>query len=211
MPIYKQIWDKYHRDCFEGSIKYDDWLDKYLNIINKSQNKIIDLGCGSGNNALYLTKLGKQVIACDYSDEALKIVKKHLDNVEIKKFDMHNSFPFENDFTDLIIADLCLHYFSNEETNRILNEINRILKDGGHLIFRVNSLNDINHGALSGTEIEKHYFEVDGMKKRFFDRSDLEKVFKNFEIIDLEEVAMTRYIKPKVTWKGIVKKRKRLN
>ncbi|MFA5603259.1 MAG: class I SAM-dependent methyltransferase [Bacilli bacterium] len=205
MPIYKKIWDKYHVDCFEGKIKYDAWLDNYLDIINKSQDKIIDLGCGSGNNSLYLTKLGKQVVACDYSVKALDIVKKHIDNIEIMQFDMQDRFPFDSNFTDLIIADLSIHYFSSEKTKKILTEIKRILKDNGYLIFRVNSLNDINHGALSETKIEKHYYEVDGMKKRFFDKTDLEKFFSNFEIVDLQEESMTRYIKPKVTWKGIIK------
>ena len=119
---------------------------------------------------------------------------------------MTNRFPFESNITDLVVADLCLHYFSYEDTKKILNEIKRILINGGHLVFRVNSVNDINHGSMQGIELEKHYFEVEDMKKRFFDKEDLLDFFKEWEIVDLSEDEMTRYTKPKILWKGLVKK-----
>jgi SAM-dependent methyltransferase len=205
MSNFKDIWNQKHKEYFNGFIDYDDWLDGYLEIINKSSFKIIDLGCGVGNNSLYLTKLGKPVISCDYSDEAIKIIKKYIPSAKTKQFDILNDFPFDNNFTDLIITDLCLHYFSYKETKKLLNEIRRVLTNNGHLIFRVNSLNDVNHGSLDGIEIEKHYFEVDGIKKRFFDKEDLLDFFSDFEIIDLQEDTMTRYEKPKVLWKGLVR------
>ena len=205
MSNYKDRWNKMHQEYFEGSIKHDNWLDGYLKIIEECKTDIIDLGCGTGNNSLYLNKLGKQVIACDFSDEALKIVRKNIPDIKIKEFNMLNDFPFESNFADLIIADLSLHYFSYQETIKILNEIKRILTNNGYLLFRVNSLNDINHGSEEGIEIEKHYFEVEDIKKRFFSKEDLINFFNNSEIVDLKEYTMIRYVKPKVLWKGLVR------
>ena len=205
MADYKEIWNKNHQKYFNGNIQYDDWLDKYLEVITASRTDVIDLGCGTGNNSLYLTEKGKQVIACDYSDTAIEIVNEYLPNVKTFQFDMTKGFPFESNFTDLIIADLCLHYFSNADTRKILNEIRRVLTNNGHLIFRVNSVNDINHGAMQGIELEKHYFEVEDMKKRFFDRDDLLEFFNEWKIVDLLEDEMTRYTKPKILWRGLVK------
>lgn len=206
MDNYKKIWNEKHKVYFNGTIEHDDWLDNYEEIINHTKRHIIDLGCGVGNNAFYLTKKGKKVIACDYSDEALKIISDNLPQVQTKQFDMKDEIPFESDFTDLIIADLSLHYFTFKETVKILEELKRVLVSGGYLIFRVNSINDVNHGAMQGIELEKHYYEVNGMKKRFFDKEDLIEFFSSWIIIELKEELMTRYTKPKIIFKGLVRK-----
>ena len=208
MNEYKDIWNKNHIEFFTGTIKYDNWLETYLDIIKSCKKAVIDLGCGTGNNTLYLIERGKSVIACDFAEEAIKIVNENIPSVKTKQFDMKDNFPFDDNVTDLVIADLCLHYFSFEETKNILNKIKRILVNNGYLIFRVNSINDVNNGAMQGIEIEKHYYEVEGMKKRFFDKDDLLNFFKDFEIIELKEEIMTRYTKPKMLWKGIVKNKK---
>lgn len=203
---YSKQWDKIHNDYFKGKIIYDNWLDNYIDIINNTEGKTIDLGCGEGNNSLYLTERGKEVLACDFSASAIQIVNKYLPNVETKQFDMRNIFPLEDNSTNLVIADLSLHYFSEEETFKILSEIKRILNNNGHLIFRVNSIRDINHGALRGTKLEESYYEVDNMRKRFFTKEAIEYFFKNWNIEDITEDEMTRYAKPKVLIRGMVRK-----
>lgn len=208
MNKYKEAWDKIHKQYFTGTIKTDDWLNKYDDIINSSNEEVIDLGCGTGNNSLYLLERGKHVIACDYSDEAMRIVKEHLPTIKTKQFDMTETFPFEDNFTDLVIADLCLHYFSNEDTIKILKELKRVIIPNSNLIFRVNSVNDVNHGAMQGKKIEEHYYELSDMRKRFFDIEDFNKYFNDWDIVDLNEDVMTRYVKPKILWKGLVKNRK---
>ena len=116
--------------------------------------------------------------------------------------------PFDSDSFELIIADLCLHYFKKEDTVKLLNEIKRILVSGGHLIFRVNSINDVNHGAGQGNEIEHHLYETsDKRYKRFFDEDDIRFFFKDFDIEYLNEEIMTRYKLEKRLFRVCVKKR----
>lgn len=208
MEEYKDQWNQIHKSYFKGTIEYDNWLDSYLPIIESCSTPIIDLGCGSGNNSLYLREHGKQVIACDYSEEALHIVNQVLKDVQTRLFDMKGSFPFPDHFVDLVIADLCLHYFSYSDTVNIIKEIQRILTPNGHLLLRVNSVHDFNNGAMQGIELEKHYFAVENMKKRFFDQEDLESFFSNWTIVDLVEDQMFRYRKPKVLYRGCIQNKK---
>ena len=70
-------------------IKSDNWLDKFKNIILQSSTSIIDLGCGRGNDALYLIKNKKKVICCDMSSNAIKNIKRIFQKIyDTKCFNM---------------------------------------------------------------------------------------------------------------------------
>ncbi|MGN0143643.1 MAG: class I SAM-dependent methyltransferase, partial [Clostridium sp.] len=131
--------------------------------------------------------------ACDYSKEALKIVRDNTFNVDVVEMDFTKPFEFENESLGLIIADLCLHYFSEEVTFNIISELRRVLRKDCHIILRVNSINDINFGAKDGEEIEKHFYLTKNGYKRFFDEDDIRYFFKDFDFEYLEEDSMDRY------------------
>ena len=204
-----KYWDDIHNKYERNEIKLDDWLDKFESIIKDCSTPILDLGCGSGNDTLYLIEKGKEVISCDQSSNAISNIIKNFPEVyDTKCFDMLDGMPFDSDSFELIIADLCLHYFKKEDTVKLLNEIKRILVSGGHLIFRVNSINDVNHGAGQGNEIEHHLYETsDKRYKRFFDEDDIRFFFKDFDIEYLNEEIMTRYKLEKRLFRVCVKKR----
>ena len=97
---------------------------------------------------------------------------------------------------------------SGNSYQEILNEIRRILTVGGRLIFRVNSVNDVNHGAGQGNEIEHHLYETsDKRLKRFFDEKDIKFFFKDFDIEYLNEEIMTRYKLEKRLYRVCVRKK----
>lgn len=210
--VYRQksleYWDNVHKDYDRATIKVDDWLEKFDDIIMGTQKRILDLGCGGGNDTLYLISKGKQVISCDQSSSAINNIRKNFPEVyDAKCFNMLDGLPFEDEAFDVVIADLCLHYFLKTDTEKILNDIRRILTPGGHLILRVNSINDVLHGAGQGPEIEHHVFEMEGKTiKRFFNEEDIRSFFKDFTIEYLKEEIMTRYKLEKRLYRVCVKK-----
>lgn len=204
-----RYWDGIHAYKERSDIKTDDWLYRFDDIITACNSPVLDLGCGGGNDTLYLIERGKKVISCDQSPKAIQgIIKNFPDVYDVRCFNMLDGFPFEDEAFEIVIADLCLHYFTEDDTRNILNEINRILVNGGHLIFRVNSMNDINHGAGQGKEIEHHLFETESHTiKRFFNEDDIRDFFKDFEIEFLNEEIMTRYSLEKRLFTGCVRKK----
>ena len=69
------------------------------------------------------------------------------------------------------------------------------------MLFRVNSMNDINHGAGQGLEVETHlYMTEDGRYKRFFDAKDIYEMFNIFDIKYVREETMKRYKLEKKTY-----------
>ena len=106
-------WNKVFLNYGNKKPIYDDWLDKYKDILENSRNlPIIDLGCGFGNDTLYLHERGFRVISCDYAEEALNRLQYFIEKPETKCFDMVQGLPFENEYASVIIADLSLHYFA---------------------------------------------------------------------------------------------------
>lgn len=206
--IAKERWNSEFAKRVNYDIVYDDWLDSYEKEIKTCNSPIIDLGCGAGNNTKYLLEKGKNVIPCDFAETAIENIQNRFPQVKKAKcFDMTNGLPFADNFTDIVIADLSLHYFSEDTTYNILTEIKRILKPNGFLFFRVNSVLDKNHGAGQGTEIEKHlYATEDGRQKRFFDKNDIETFWQAWNLIDCKEENMDRYELTKVLWRCLAQK-----
>ena len=48
--------------------------------------KVLDLGCGSGNDTLYLINKGKKVISCDQSSNAINNIRKNENWENAKEF-----------------------------------------------------------------------------------------------------------------------------
>lgn len=188
-----------------GKPIYDLWLDDYKSDLEKFKNsKFLDLGCGIGADTLYLIERGYKVISVDYSKEAINNILSNIKGSEAKILDMNEKFTFENNSFNLIIADISLHYFNEEKTKNIMNEIKRILNKNGLLICRVSSINDKYYGAGSGTEIEKRFYDHGSYAQRYFNEDDLNKFFSIIGKFTFVEKAMTRkesyYSMPKMLY-----------
>lgn len=198
-----KYWDKIH---LKYTSTYDNWFDKYIHLLNKN-DKIIELGCGRAYTSLYLLDNGfSDVTACDFSTEVINILNTEHKELNTSVFDISEKLPFKDDEINVIIADLCLHYFDSKKTKEILNEIYRVLKSGGYLIGRVNSANDKYHIPLSAKVLEKNFYYDGEIYKKFFERKEFKELFENFKILSLEEKHMDRYEKPKTLWEFCIKK-----
>jgi SAM-dependent methyltransferase len=212
MNLQKQYWNEIYESNIDRKPKYDLWLDKYEDIlINTKDTPIIDLGCGFGNDTLYLKEKGYEVISCDFSEKALARLGKFIEKLNSKCFDMKSGLPFDDNSAKIIIADLSLHYFTWEDTLKILKEISRVLTDDGVLLCRVNSVNDVNHGAGQGVEIEENLYDINGRLKRFFNEENLRNLFKDWDIQYINESEINRYKMIKIAWEISVKIKKKIH
>ncbi|MFC0214690.1 class I SAM-dependent methyltransferase [Paenibacillus chartarius] len=197
----EQYWNDVYTDLEVSAPSYDGWLDKYIPLIEAAGDvPIIDLGCGIGGDTQYLTEHGRSVIACDFSQEALDRIARLLPGCETRRFDMTQGLPFEDGAAKLIVADLSLHYFRWDVTVQIVRDIARVIGPGGALLARLNSVRDVHYGAGAGTEVEPHYYEHKGRRKRFFDEADISRLFAEWNVMSLQETEMGRYGKPKRCW-----------
>ena len=128
------MWDNWSKKRSSIPV-YDLWLDEYKDILEKNKDsKILDLGCGIGADTLYLIERGYSVLSCDFSKEALKSIGDNIPNSKTMYLNMLEDFPIDNDTYSLIIADLSLQYFNNQDTIHIMNVNKKNIKNGWNIV-----------------------------------------------------------------------------
>lgn len=106
--------------------------------------RVLELGCGDGNVACYLARLGGHVVAVDALASAISIAQRRArilglsDRVEFRLDDM-DGWPIAQGSYDIIIAIQCLQYLLDRTLLR-LQEIIKAIKPGGFFVYSGNIL-----------------------------------------------------------------------
>jgi SAM-dependent methyltransferase len=136
--------------------------------------KVLDIGCGSGNNLFFLGSLGMKLYGTEV-DSA--IVSQTRDSISVNRFESTNievgfnrSLPFPSNEFDYLVSWNVIHYEqSDEHMHEAIDEYRRVLKPGGRFfisttgpddmilkgaqpignhIYRIGLENDLRHGDL---------------------------------------------------------------
>ena len=209
----QQIWEQRYTNLKQGSPEiawpHDPWLERWQHLLDSAgAQPVLELGCGRGLDARYLSEQGRQVIAADFSANALQIAQQIAPQANLLQLNLIDGLPFAPATFPIIIASLCLHYFLWATTKAILQRLHTCLQPDGRLLLRVNSTRDLNHGAggpaAGYAELEPHFYLVQGVQKRFFDRVDLLRLLESqWQIVALEELTIMHRL-PKVLWEVVV-------
>jgi len=115
-------------------------IKKYL--IITSGMKVLDIGCGRGEMALFCAKKGATVVGIDYASEAIKLAKfiqsKRPSNIKEKmSFYIMDAkkLTFEDSFFDIVILTDVVEHLYPEELEKVFKEIKRVLKKDGKVII----------------------------------------------------------------------------
>lgn len=182
--------DEYWRVHIDKKLEDDIWIDEYKKYFSNS-GKCLDLGCGIGQYSQKFIKYGYDVTSSDISDIALTKVKEFNNN--IKKIDMREKLPFKNNEFDVVFANSSIHYFSDVDTQKLMQEIKRILRQGGIFVGSVNGIQGYTAIKDTAEDIEYHYWLNKGKYVRLFDRKDLMKYLNIFKIIEVDERETVRF------------------
>lgn len=133
---------------------------------------VLEVACGTGQGAGYLSGLAKTYQAGDYSEEILKIARAHYgERIGFREFDAQE-MPFADSSLDVVILFEAIYYIPS--VDRFLRECRRILRHGGKvLIASANKdLFDFNPSPHSyfyyGVQDMGKLFEKHGFQCEFF-------------------------------------------
>lgn len=103
----------------------------------KGTERVLDIGCGTGTNAVYLAKLGFKVTALDFVEKALKFAKKNAE-----KANVHIDFVHADIFNwkvpqtfDIILDSGCLHNFRGSQREKYKNIVLRLMNNKSYFIL----------------------------------------------------------------------------
>ena len=167
--------------------KQEDWAQRpspfaKLVLPYISGENILELGTGAGQDGLWFATQGKDVVMSDATDNNFGEIKKQAkDSVELVRFDITQTFPFEDKSFDAVYAQLVVHYFNNEITELIFSEMNRVLKKGGVIALMVNSVNDPEYDKSVASD--EDIIITKGLSKRYFSIESFKPFVKEFEVL----------------------------
>jgi len=198
-----EIWEQRYVQ-HQGIAKwpFDSIVSLVMKRFSKSKKKekvILDYGCGSGNNLIFLVKEGFEAHACDISGEAIKLSKDLLNEFNLnitderyKILDIANNkeLPYETNQFDAIIDRESLCQSDWESIKFLVSEFKRIIKPGGWYL----GINFCDHhpDIQFGEHIENgdwHNFTNGGFvnqgMRHLFSINDISELFKDCEIEDI--------------------------
>ncbi|MBR0059501.1 MAG: class I SAM-dependent methyltransferase [Methanobrevibacter sp.] len=153
------------------------WGLKHLNI--KSDDVILDVGCGGGINIKRMAQDAKKVYGIDYSIESVNLSKEvnekliNEGKVEIMKGNVKD-LPFEDNTFDIVTAFETVYFWPDIE--KCFGEVKRVLKPGGIFLIGMET-NGSDNWVM---KFWKHFIDMemynDGEIKNFLKKNSYNEI-----------------------------------
>ncbi|VDN19875.1 unnamed protein product [Gongylonema pulchrum] len=150
--------------------------------------RILDVGCGVGNATIPLLQTFSHsdqifVYACDYSQEAIGILKQLTDDQRCKPFvwditgQMTDVVPPES--LDVILCVYVLSALPPEKHRQAVENLSKLLKPGGALLLKDYAQFDMTQLRFKKNRLidENFYRRGDGTLVYFFTQEELHRLF----------------------------------
>jgi len=174
VDYYNQNAEKWEERTVKADNSYRIKIVKEFKKI-MSKGRIIELGCGTGLDAVILTKNGYEYCGIDVSKELLLIAKKNLPDGNFLQMDLEKMSFKDNSF-DGFWASASLLHVSKDKIGGILNKIKKICKMGssGFISLKVGD----------GEELDKET----GLFFAYYQKQEIQKILENygFKIVKIE-------------------------
>lgn len=124
---------------------YNAWAESYDSVVNKTRDleqqaakqllqnadfsTVIEIGCGTGKNTIWIAETAKELLAVDFSEEMMNVARQkiRLQNVEFRQADITKAWNFNK--ATLISCSLVLEHIENIDF--IFEQVANTLQPGG--------------------------------------------------------------------------------
>ena len=212
-----EFWDQFFRQRRESGDDLDwagVWTRPFLAPLREAGVRtILELGCGTGNDAARLVGEGYSVTAIDLSAEAIGQAEAR--SGQLARFlvaDMTQRLPFPDGSFDAVMSNVAMHMFPDVVTRVVFAQVGRLVRADGLFVFHVNSLQDrpLRARTLPARELEPDYVAEDsGQTVHFFSEAYLRELLAVWQQVQLVPVPVPhrKTGQPsKHVWRGIARR-----
>jgi SAM-dependent methyltransferase len=211
------FWDQFFRQRLDSGTDLDwggQWTGPFLTPLREAGvRSILELGCGTGNDAARLASEGYSVTAVDWSAEAIGHARARF--APVARFmvaDITRRLPFPDADFDAVMSNVALHMFPDSVTRAVFAEVGRLVRAGGLFVFHVNALEDrpLRARRLPARELEPDYVvEESGQTMHFFSDGYLRELLGGWQELQLARVTIPHREtgEPyKHVWRGVARR-----
>ena len=211
-----EFWDGYFRERLDAGDDLDwagVWTRPFLVPLREAGVRtVLELGCGTGNDAARLAGEGYSVTAVDLSAEAIGQAQTRFGSLaRFMVADMTRPLPFPDASFDAVMSNVAMHMFPDDVTRMVFAQVERLVRAGGLFAFHVNSLQDrpLRARSLTARELAPDYVaEETGQTMHFFSEAYLRELLAGWQQVDLAPVSVQhrKTGEPyKHVWRGIAR------
>lgn len=202
----RRYWDSLFM-AMEGdrSARSSAWLNRHLRPLARTGNRVLDLGCGTGDDVRVLAREGFATVGLDFSWNALAFARDMYRGRYVQADLRARRLPFRDGSFDGVIARCSLHYFTLAQTEKIVAEVARVLVPGGSFAFVVNSAEYLKKKArydyATAKTVEPRTIQfADGVQRHFFTRPELGRILKGWDVEYEHEGLFRQYEEQRIAW-----------
>lgn len=115
----------------------------FCNLLPK-HGRILDVGCGPGNDSAYFIERGFEVVGIDLSGKMVLIASRRESRAKFEVMDMR-SLAFEDNSFDGVWASFSFLHVKQSDGERTLGQFKRVLKNDGYLCLLVHTNETTNY------------------------------------------------------------------
>ena len=130
-------------------LSYNQWADTYDTMANKTRDleavairkslaghsfdNVLEIGCGTGKNTVWLMEIAKSITSVDFSSKMLSRAREKIDDARVSfvEADILNEWSFAKDKYDLVTFSLVLEHV--RDIDLVFAKAQTFLKSDGHL------------------------------------------------------------------------------
>ena len=191
-----EFWDRFFRQRRESGADLDwagVWTRPFLDPLRQAGVRtVLELGCGTGNDAARLAGEGYLVTAVDVSGEAIGQAQARFGSqARFLVADITGRLPFPDGSFDAVMSNVAVHMFPDRVTRAVFAQVERLVRPGGLFVFHVNSLEDrpLRARRLPARELEPDFVaEESGQTMHFFSEAYLRELLGEWRELNLVSV-----------------------
>lgn len=188
-------WDEYHKKTHNPEEPHSLYAEEKEKLFPRGC-LVVELGGGTGSDALYFLKQGHSVVILDISEFALKTATERAAKENLGQrlatrqvdFGLHQ-LPIKNSSVDVVYSRISLHYFGTKHTTKLFGDVYHILKPSGTAYLTFKSSEDVaelDYLRNVGVEYEENVYIENGQLRSRFSTDQLKNMLTSAKIPGFE-------------------------